>query len=508
MRKKNNASEKKEKTIRRQKTITARLLSSIALIFFIAVSVITLAYNALPEWVYYLNPAVRLYFAADEIENAYGTDHFLEVLRDVEKGYDSNIEIFNKSDRFIYSTLNPDIEFLPENLTNATAIDSKYQLTYKTSQGDVIAGDKGFLIKVYESGNIDVDFLVCYAHLPDGSRIEVCMQVSQVISTTKIDFIFAFGFFMSALSIGFFILIFYLRRFSKPIEMMCEITKRMSKLDFSKKCPPTKLIEMTQLSDSINTMSVALDEALTDLNEKNEKLLRDIENERTIDNLRQTFISGISHELKTPIAIIQGYAEGAKMFYEAGNSETAAEYCEVIAEETVRMNNMIMRLLEITKYSSGAYEPVHENFSIRNMVQEWFDRNTALLEEKGISAVNEIDPALTGNGDSIILDSVVNNYLSNAVSHIDGEKRITCRAEDMGGSFRVFVGNTGNNIEEKHIDKIWDSFYRADKSLSRSQGRFGLGLAIVASIQKLHGQDFGVQNTADGVEFYFDIRKA
>lgn len=507
MRKKNNAS-KKVKTVKRQKTITARLMSSIALIFFIAVSVITLAYNALPEWVYYLNPATRLYFAADEITNAYGTQLFTDTLRDIEKGYDSNIEIYTADDRFIYSTLDPDKGSLPVIIATADTVDSKYKLAYKTSQGAVAAGDRGFLIKTYDGGNIDVDFLVCYFHLPAGERIEVCMQVSQVISTTKIDFIIAFGFFMSSLSIGFAILIFYLRRFSKPIDNMCEITGRMAKLDFSKKCPPTKLIEMTQLSQSINTLSDALDGALTDLSEKNAKLLKDIENERTIDNLRQTFISGISHELKTPIAIIQGYAEGAKMFYEAGNGKAASEYCDVISEETVRMNNMIMRLLEITKYSSGACEPVREDFCIRDMVENWYEKNSALFEEKGITAVNEIDPAFTGNGDSIILYSVINNYLSNAVSHTDGDRKIICRAEDCGENYRVYVFNTGSHIEEKHIDKIWDSFYRADKALSRSQGRFGLGLAIVASIQKLHNQRYGVQNVPGGVEFWFDIEKA
>ena len=507
MRNKNTAKEN-VKPIRKQKTITARLMSSIALIFFIAISVITVGYNALPEWVYYLNPAVRLSLAADEIAGAYGTASFNSILRDTEKGYDSNIEIYDNDGRFIYSTLDPDKGSLPRNLSNAKTVDEKYQLTYKTSQGAVSAGDKGFLIKVYDSGNIDVDFLVCYFHLPAGERIEVCMQVSQVISTIKIDFVLAFGFFMSALFIGFIILIFYLRRFSKPIDNMCDITGRMAELDFSKKCPPTKLVEMTQLSESINTLSDNLDNALSDLNEKNAKLLKDIENERTIDNLRQTFISGISHELKTPIAIIQGYAEGAKMFFDAGNGKAAAEYCDVISEETVRMNNMIMRLLEITKYSSGAYEPVNENFSIHDMVQEWYDRNAALLEEKGITAVNNIKTAYVGNGDSIILASVVNNYLSNAVSHIDGDKKIICSAEDRGDCYRVFVYNTGENIEEKHIDKIWDSFYRADKSLSRSQGRFGLGLAIVASIQKLHNQKFGVQNAENGVEFFFDIKKA
>ncbi len=507
MRKKNNAS-KKIKTVKRQKTITARLMSSIALIFLIAVSVITLAYNALPEWVYYLNPATRLYFAADEITNAYGTHLFTDTLRDIEKGYDSNIEIYTADDRFIYSTLDPDKGDLPIVISAADTVDSKYKLAYKTSQGAVAAGDRGFLIKTYDGGNIDVDFLVCYFHLPAGERIEVCMQVSQVISTTKIDFIVAFGFFMSSLSIGFAILIFYLRRFSKPIDNMCEITGRMAELDFSKKCPPTKLTEMTQLSESINTLSDALDEALTDLNEKNAKLLEDIENERTIDNLRQTFISGISHELKTPIAIIQGYAEGAKMFYEAGNGNAASEYCDVISEEAVRMNNMIMRLLEITKYSSGACEPVRENFSIGDMVENWYEKNSTLFEEKGIAAVNEIDPGFMGNGDSIILYSVINNYLSNAVSHVDGDRKIVCRAEDRGENYRVYVFNTGSPIEEKHIDKIWDSFYRADKALSRSQGRFGLGLAIVASIQKLHNQEYGVQNVPDGVEFWFDVKKA
>ncbi len=506
MRKNKNASVKNKK-IKRQRKITARLMSSIALIFFIVISVITVAYYLLPGWVYYLNPAVRLYFAVDEINSAYGTEEFTNVLRDVEKGYDSNIEIYSADGRFIYSSLNSDKTALPADLSKADTVDNKYKLTYKTTEGDISSGNRGFLIKVYDSGNIDVDFLVCYFHFDGGERIEVCMQVSQVISTTKIDFIVAFCFLMTALFIGFIAITIYLYRFSKPIDNMCKITDRMSKLDFSQKCPPTKLTEMTQLSESINTMSDALDNALTDLEQRNKKLLQDIENEKTIDNLRQTFISGISHELKTPIAIIQGYAEGAKMFYEAGNSETAAQYCDIIAEESVRMNNMVMKLLEITKYDSGAYEPQREDFSLRELVSDWYDRNSSILSEKGITTVNSIDDNFIGNGDKIILASVLNNYLSNAVVHVSGEKEIICSAEDIGDKYRLFVFNTGENIAAKDIDKIWTSFYRADKSLSRSQGRFGLGLAIVASIQRLHGEQYGVTNKENGVEFWFDIKK-
>lgn len=498
----------KTKKIKRQKKITARLMSSIALIFFIVVSIITVAYYLLPDWVYYLNPAVRLYFAVDEINNYYGTDEFAAVLKDIEKGYDSNIEIYSADGRFIYSSLDPEKGRLPADLSKAETVNSKYKLTYKTTEGDISAGSKGFLMQVYDSGNIDVDFLVCYFHFEGGERIEVCMQVSQVISTTKIDFIVAFCFLMSALFIGYIAITIYLYRFAKPIDNMCKITDRMASLDFSKKCPPTKLTEITQLSESINTMSDALDNALSDLEQKNRKLLQDIENEKTIDNLRQTFISGISHELKTPIAIIQGYAEGAKMFYEAGNGETAAQYCDIIAEESVRMNNMVMKLLEITKYDSGAYEPQRDDFSLKEMVDDWYERNSSILNEKGITTLNTVDEDYIGNGDSIILASVLNNYLSNAVSHVSGEKKIICSAEEIGDKYRLYIFNTGEQIANKDIDKIWTSFYRADKSLSRSQGRFGLGLAIVASIQRLHGEKYGVCNKENGVEFWFDIRKS
>ena len=103
---------------------------------------------------------------------------------------------------------------------------------------------------------------------------------------------------------------------------------------------------------------------------------------------------------------------------------------------------------------------------------------------------------------------MVNNYISNAVSHCDGDKKIIASAEDTGGFYRVYVFNTGAHIAEKDIDKIWMSFYRADKSLSRSQGRFGLGLAIVASIQNLHKAAYGAENVENGVRFYFDVKKA
>ena len=500
------ATTKRRGRAKKQRSITAKLMRGIVTILFLTVLIPAITYTYLPEWVYYIAPGTRLWLAMDDINNAYGTDEFDETLRLVEKQFDSNIEIYASDGRFIYSTAAM-TDPLPYDISQAPTVEEKYKLTYQTVDGEISAGNRGFLLQTYTSTHLEIQFLDMYSYLPGGERVEICMQVSQLSTTGKLYFIVSFVAIMTCMALALIFIMLYIRRFTGQIKQMCVITDRMARLDFSEKCPETNLVELTQLSESINQMSYSLDMALSDLRQKNEKLQEDIENERTIDNLRQTFISGISHELKTPIAIIQGYAEGAKMFYQSGNAETANTYCDTIMEEATRMNAMIIKLLEITKYDSGAYEPVREDFDLRKLVQDWFDRNEAQLAEKKATVVNSIPSSYRGNGDSVILDSVVNNYLSNAMSHVDGEKKIVASAEEVDGKYRVYIFNTGKQIEKKDIENIWTSFYRADKSLSRSQGRFGLGLAIVASIQKLHGEKYGVENLPDGVRFWFDVRK-
>lgn len=500
--------EKIKKRKRKQKGIAQSLVRAIALILFLTILVPIVVYNLLPDWVYYITPGTRLWIAATEVTDAYGSRDFIDTLHSVEKRYDSVIEIINEDDELVYST-HAMVDKLPYPLEKAQTLDQKYRLTYETTSGTVNAGGMGLVLKVHDAGKLNIDFLVCYAYLPTGERVEICMQVSVLTSNSRIDFIVVFTLMMFILVGAMLVIAGYIRRFTRPIKNLCKITDSMAKLDFSRKCPPTKIDEINQLAESVNDMSDSLDTALKDLQQKNEKLLLDIENERTIDNLRQTFIAGISHELKTPIAIIQGYAEGAKMFYEAGNTETALSYCDTIEQEAMRMNNMIMRLLEITRYDSGAHVIKREDFFVALLVQNWIDRNSALLEEKQVTVENLIPAEIMGNGDTVILESIVNNYISNAVSHIDGERIIRISAtETENGKYRVSVFNTGKHIAQKDIDKIWTSFYRADKSLSRSQGRFGLGLAIVASIQRLHNEEYGVENSDGGVTFWFDVKKA
>lgn len=497
--------EKKQKQ-KKPRSIRRRLMTAIVFIMLLTICVPVVAYYSLPEWVYLFVPGTRLWIGVDDIVANYETDDFSEAVKYAEKKYNAAIEIFNKDGVFIYSTRSL-IEDIPTDLSTMEPLDEAFMTKYDVLNGN-LRSSKGFLIKKYTDKNIEVSFLDCYTYLPGGERVEMSIQVTSEGTTARVDFILAFVFLMMIIIIALIVIWGYLKRFSRPVEKMCEITDSIAKLDFSRTCPATGIAELNRLSESVNSLSTSLSAALEDLREKNKKLEEDIENERTIDNLRQTFISGISHEMKTPIAIIQGYAEGAKMFYEAGNAETAGQYCDIIVRESQRMNTMIMKLLEITKYSSGAYELEMVDFPLSSLASDWFERNSSILSEKGITVENNVPEDCIGSGDKVILESVVNNYMSNAVSHCDGEKKIVASVEDDGEFWRMFIFNTGNHIADKDIDKIWTSFYRADKSLSRSQGRFGLGLAIVASIQNLHKATYGVENVENGVRFFFDVKKA
>lgn len=502
---------KKKRPALKKKSITRKIFTRISLILLISLILPVIAYDQLPEPFYYLLPGVRIWIASDEIMSTYGdADNFTMAVKAVETEYDTKVEIYNADNQLIYSTnYAPEMtDSIAHPLSEAPVIDEKYKTNYvRLDNGDLENGQRGFSIGQNTTAGIEVDFLIHYQYTETGERICIIMQTSALSSNTRIVILIMSAITIILLLLSLVIIGLALLRLTKPIKHMVHITDKMSKLDFSEKLPPTKVLELSELSDKINTMSDTLDTALTDLQQKNEKLQQDIENERTLDNLRQVFISGVSHELKTPIAIIQGYAEGALTFLDS-NPEAAREYCTVIMDESVRMNQMVMKLLEITKYDSGAYVPNKEVFPIREMFTQWFEKESTAFADKGITAVNDIDAALFGEGDSIILASVVNNYLSNAMSHVAGEKIIRAYAEEKDDVYRIWVHNTGKPIAEKDIDKIWNSFYRADKAMSRSQGRFGLGLAIVASIQKLHDQSYGVENTDDGVRFYFDIKKA
>lgn len=481
---------------RKQVSIKNHLFVRVFLIILTFVLAVFFIDSRLMNLYYIFHSIWEVWDLAPQIEDAYGTDNFASALKNIERAENVTIEIIDSGGNLRYSS-----DYTGK--YTGAPLDPSLIRNYSTSSVGR-SGTKYLKFETDDSDEVPLDYIVLVNRTDNGNTINIYSLKSTLdeSSETAIQFTFYMVVGMALLSV--FIIRVFADKFTAPLVKINEITGKMSRLDFSEKCPPSNTKEISELSNSINEMSESLDSALGELREQNKKLEEDIENERTIDQLRSTFISGVSHELKTPISIIQGYAEGLKYYIEEDNV-AANRYCDTIIDETGRMHDLVMRLLEIIKYQSGGYSLQYETLNIRALPGEWIERNRNILAEKGITAVNSIPEDLTGSGDIMLLASVCNNLLSNAVSHTEGEKRIEVSAAVLGNVCRVSVFNTGKNIESKDIDKIWTSFYRADKSMSRAEGRFGLGLTIVQSIQDLHKMKYGVENEPDGVRFWFDV---
>jgi len=285
---------------------------------------------------------------------------------------------------------------------------------------------------------------------------------------------------------------------------MSDVANKIANLDFSAKCQINREDEIGALAENINVVSDSLNTALTELREKNEQLMEDIEKERRIEKMRADFISAASHELKTPIAIIRGYAEGLKMNVEDDN-ENANEYCDIIMREADRMNVLVLNMLEQSLYSSGVKQPDMSEFEVNEFINNLLKSITPIFEEKGVDVKYSEENDIVAFADKTQMTTVLSNIVLNACSHASGERLIEITTEKQDEKIRVNVFNTGSCVEDKDKDGIFTSFYRADKAHSRAEGRFGLGLSIVKSITENHNCECGFENKENGVTFWFTM---
>ena len=298
----------------------------------------------------------------------------------------------------------------------------------------------------------------------------------------------------------------YSRQFTKPIEDMAKAADQMSQLDFDVKVPAGGDDELGKLGNSLNEMSSKLERAISELKTANNELQKDIEQKVQIDEMRKEFLSHVSHELKTPIALIQGYSEGLKDNI-LDDEESKEFYCDVIADEAKKMNRMVQKLLTLNQIEFGNNQVNMERFDITEMIQNMVEASKILVEKQGVDIIFD-EPEMHVWADEFMIEEVVNNYLSNARNHVTDGGTIKVSYEHHGKNVRVKVFNTGNHIPEEDIDKLWVKFYKVDKARTREYGGSGIGLSIVEATMKAHGKDYGVANVEGGVEFYFELECA
>lgn len=303
---------------------------------------------------------------------------------------------------------------------------------------------------------------------------------------------------------GSIMMCFVTNRITKPIMKLSALSEEMSKLNFDVSYEDDAEDEVGVLGRSMNSLSHSLKDAIGALQDANKQLQHDIDEKIQIDEMRKEFIANVSHELKTPIALIQGYAEGLQEGM-GEEKESRDYYCDVIVDEANKMNKMVKQLLTLSSLESGNDKPVMDRFNLTELVRGVVNASKILLEQNEIQVDFDAQTPVYVWADEFKIEQVVTNYLSNAIHHIDGEKKIIIKMLPENNIVRVSVFNTGTPIPEDAIPNLWTKFYKVDKARTRAYGGTGIGLSIVKAIMDAHNQQYGVKNWENGVEFWFTL---
>ena len=376
--------------------------------------------------------------------------------------------------------------------------------------GELIEQSDNFVIKKIKDSNNGITYILLSSTLDNGYLLYIRIPISSIQESVKISNNFLYLMAGFAILIAAVIVSYVSRKFTDPILELNDIAKKMSNLDFSHKYRIKDVDdEINNLGRSINVMSDKLERTINQLRNSNIELEKDIEEKSKIDEMRKSFISDVSHELKTPIALIQGYSEGLLENVNT-DEESRKFYAEVILDETNKMDKLVKQLLELMKLEYGKRQFNDKKFNIVEVEKEVVRKSKVMLEEKKVKIEFNLSEEINVFADDFYIEQVISNYITNAIKHvkeIDGKKVISIVNEVNieKNKVRVKIFNTGENIAEEHINRIWNRFYKVDESRNRTDGGTGIGLSFVKAIMNNYGNRYGVTNKEDGVEFYFDL---
>lgn len=388
---------------------------------------------------------------------------------------------------------------LQENLMGSTASEPKYVRILESTKNYVIQE------KTYPASN--TSYLECYGTLTDNSSFLMSTPLGAVEESVSIANSFLLITCLMAIALAVILVSFITQGITRPIYQLADLSKRMARLDFDSRYDGQQENEVGILGNSMNQMADQLKKTIEELQAANCQLKQDIEEKIQIDEVRKEFLSNVSHELKTPIALIQGYAEGLQ---EVVNDDPDSRnfYCEVIIDEADKMNAMVKKLLTLNHLEFGQDALTKEVFDLAEMLDTVISSNELMGQKQGIRFIRNYSSPCMVCADEFKIEEVCTNYLSNAMNHADGEKRITVSVQEEEGRLRITVANTGKQIPEEDLEKVWIKFFKVDKARTREYGGSGIGLSIVKAIMEAHDQPFGVYNTSEGVAFWFCLERA
>ena len=492
----------KQERIKRVKSIQSRLFISLCVVVCLIIMFLIIVNSFILETFYLYSKINTLEGVYEQINTytskIYNILEFEEELEKISINNDFDILIKTGENLTIYST-NKDYMGVLREFGKLSPFNNK---------DFYVEENEHYTIKSVEDTATGINYILLAGELDNGYLLYIRMPIPSIRESVKISNRFLYAMAIFVIIIGGVVVSYISKRFTKPIKELNNIARNMSNLDFSHRYTPTNQEdEIDELGKSINSMSTKLETTITQLKATNRELERDIEQKSKLENMRSTFISDVSHELKTPIALIQGYSEG---LLENVNSDEESRrfYAEVILDESNKMDKLVKQLLELMKLENEMRTFDNKSFNIVELEKEILRKTDVMIKEKGaeirFNAENEINVI----ADNFYIEQVITNYLTNAIKHVqkvNGEKYISIENEIKENVVRIKIFNTGKQIDEENLDRIWRRFFKGDESRNREDGGTGIGLALVRAIMNNYGNEYGVINKENGVEFYLEL---
>ena len=503
------------KDIRIFKSIRNKLFASLCIIVLLIISILILLNNFVLGKYYLYNKKNNLKLAYSVINEMYNNSENSEDRIEAEL---DKISVKNDFDILIKDEYNQSIYISSKDFFSG--IIQMNILTAKNNfdKDNILEKNEKYIISEIKDDNINIKYIIFMANLDNGNKIFIRMPMASIEESVKISNKFLYIIAIFVIIFGGIVLSIVSTRFSEPIEELEDIAKKMANLDFSKKYRLSENNdEFDNLGKSINKMSDKLENTIKQLQSTNLELEKDIEKKSKIDEMRKSFISDVSHELKTPIALIQGYSEG---LIENVNSDEESRkfYAEVILDEATKMDKLVKQLLELMKLEYGKKNFNNTIFDIIEMEKEIIRKSEVMIQKENIkvefqaNASNNIDLPQNSTvevyADEFYIDQIITNYITNAIKYCDiinNEKKIKISNEIINKKVRITIFNTSKGLSDEELAHIWNRFYKGDESRNRDNGGTGIGLSLVKAIMNNYGNEFGARNVDGGIEFYFEI---
>ena len=440
--------------------------------------------------------------------------HVYEELQNaVKKGTISNDEVQDElhvlceKSNISYIVLDMDNEKLITNVHDTNMLKQQlagYLLNQAQKGGKVLDSTDNYQLMRSQDPWNQSEYIEMWGQLDDNVNFLIRSPVESIRESVALSNRFLIYVGMGTLIICMGLVWYFSRRITKPIQELAELSDRMANLDFEAKYTSGGNNEIGELGDNFNRMSQKLEKAISELKQANNSLQQDIEQKEKMEQMRTEFMGNVSHELKTPIALIQGYAEGLK---EGVNDDPESRdfYCDVIMDEAGKMNRMVKNLMTLNQLEFGNDKVEFERFNLTELIGGVLQSMDILSQQKDVKLIFREENPVYVWGDEFKIEQVVRNYVSNAYNHVNEEKIIEVKILREDGLAKVTVFNTGKPILEEDVPRIWDKFFKVDKAHTREYGGNGIGLSIVKAIMESMHQQYGVKNYDNGVEFWFTL---